>query len=444
MSIQLPRVRKLSPVLLLPLVLTALVLTARVSADEESELDRLRRFEAATVAVVERCRPAFAFIRAIQERDGRPVFGESGGSGFCISPDGLVLTNDHVVAGGNKIIVYLSGGRSYNATVVGRDPQGDVALLKIDDGENLPWLELGDSSAVCVGQQVIAFGDPFLLGRAPVLSAAPASFEPSVSTGIVSAVHRYSDTYNDAIQVDLAVNRGNSGGPLLTMDGKVIGINGKIETRFVIGVNTGVGYAVPTDQIKRFLEPLKRAGGGIVMHGTIRGVRVGVRADARAGLPVTAVVEGSPAHQAGLRTGDLLVRIGGLPVRTANRYKGVLGTYPAGEEVPIEVDRSGKQVALTAILVAPGRPYLGVHAEKGEDSAKVEGVRIREVVPATPAARAGLKPGDVIVAFDGQKVRNTTELAAGIRKHEPGDQVTLSVLRDGKTVEFRVTLIGRL
>ena len=431
------RVRGIVAVLSVALVPTLLP----AQGEEPSELDQLRGVEERTVRTIEKATSAFVFIRSTQLRNGGRIGSESSGSGFLISADGLVLTNDHVVLGGNKIQCYLPGGRLYNAKIVGRAPQGDVALLRLAGASGLPFLELGDSDKVRVGQRVIAIGDPFLLGRAEIFpSGAPANYQPSVSAGVVSAVNRYSDTYNDAIQVDLAVNRGNSGGPLLNESGKVIGINGKIETRFVFGVNTGVGYAVPTHQIRRFLEPLKR--GEIARHGAIRGLRVGERANDKPGLPITGVTRDSPAYRAGFRSGDYLVRLAGLPVRTESRFKGILGTYPAGEEIPVEVERDGSRVQLTATLIAPGgAPYLGITPDR---SARVEGVRIEVVAPATPAARAGLEEGDVIVSFDGEKITNTVELAARIRKRQPGDRVTLKILRDGKSRDVDVTLIGRI
>ena len=216
----------------------------------------LRELERQVMQVIEKTAPAFVFIE--------------GCSGFLVSADGLILTNEHVVAGKQELTVQLVGGRQLQADVLGHDPGGDLALLKLRDSSGVPALELGDSDALRVGEPVIALGDPFLLGSSSIfLGAAPASYEPSASLGVVSALHRFSDTYFDAVQVDVAVNRGNSGGPLLNLAGKVVGINGKIETRFETGINTGVGYAIPANQIRRFFEPLKGAEGGRVNHGTI-------------------------------------------------------------------------------------------------------------------------------------------------------------------------------
>src|SRR5262249_40593501 len=160
----------------------------------------------------------------------------------------------------------------------------------------------------------------------------------------------------DAIQVDVAVNRGNSGGPLLTLDGKVMGINGKIETRFEFGINTGVGYAISSNQIQRFLEPLKSAGGNNVRHGTILGLGPAERADGKAGLLVDKVDAGSAAARSGVKAGDLILSIDGLQVLSRTRYHGILGTFPAGQEVGVKLARGSESLEVKVPLVEPGTP----------------------------------------------------------------------------------------
>lgn len=401
-----------------------------------SQLAALRSLEARVTAVVAACRPAFVFIK------GNQGGGYSSGSGFCISPDGLVLTNDHVIAGARSIRAYTPGGRFYKAEIVGRDPGGDVALLKLDSEDRFSFMELGDSQELRPGQRVLALGDPFLTGSESVfIPGAPGNFEPALSMGIVSAVHRYSETYNDAIQVDLAVNRGNSGGPLITLDGKAVGINGKIETRFALGINTGVGYAVPSNQIVRFLDHLKSAEGGVVLHGKIEGLTVGDRADDKPGLPVVNVRPGSPAAAAGFKIGDLLESLGGLPVRTRSRYMGILGTYPAGDDIAAEVLRGEKRVGLKTVLVAGGKARLGIKPKFVEG--EVEGVGVGSVERSTPAQRAGIRAGDIITSFNGEKVKTTTDLKNLMNRHRPGDTVTIGIVRDGKSLEIKVALEGK-
>jgi serine protease Do len=388
-------------------------------------IGELLELERATTAVIESCKPGFVFI--------------GGGSGFSISPDGYVLTNHHVIEGATELQVTFTGGRTYMADVAGTDPHGDVALLLLRGAENVPYLELGNSDAVRPGERVVALGDPFLLASQSLfLRPVPPDFEPSASMGIVSAVHRYSDTYSDAIQVDLAVNRGNSGGPLLSLDGKVLGINGKIETRFALGINTGVGYAIPANQIRRFLEPMKIAGGGQVSHGTIVGLSVAERADDKAGLPVTRVVQESPADRIGFEAGDLLLTIGGLPARTATRFHGILSTYPEGDTVTLVVARGEETVELAARLVATGRPYLGIRTRTPEDGSP--GVEITRVVPGSPAARAGLAVGDVVLSAGGSDVTEPRGLQDFIARRLPGDEVVVRRRRGTEIQELTVRI----
>ena len=419
------------------LALLALAPCQRARAEAvSSQVAALRELETRVKTVVAACKPAFVFIKGVQGG------GYSSGSGFCISPDGYVLTNDHVIAGARSVHVYMTGGRFFRTTVVGRDPGGDVALLKLQGGENFPFLELGDSQGIRPGQRVLALGDPFLTGSESIFdSNAPPNFEPAVSMGIVSAVHRYSETYNDAIQVDLAVNRGNSGGPLITLDGKVVGINGKIETRFALGINTGVGYAVPSNQISRFMKYLKSAEGGVVLHGKIEGLTVGERANEKSGLPVTGVRPGSPAAASGFKVGDLLGSLGGLSVRTRSRYKGILGTYPAGESVGVEVLRAGGMIKLQALLVAGGKAHLGIKLRVADGD--VEGVGVGTVERSTSAQRAGIKVGDIITMFDGEAVASSTDLKRFMNRRRPGDIVVLKISRSGEVLELKVTLGGK-
>ena len=195
------------------------------------------RLDAKVHEVVAKVKPAFVFIR--------------GGSGVLISADGYMLTNHHVLADGQpstnrkETDVVLPGIRQFKADVVGKDPHGDIVLLKLRDAEGLPHVTFGDADALNVGEYVLAVGDPFLAGRS--------DFEPTVTVGVVSALHRYQNTYTDAIQTDASVNPGNSGGPLFNLRGELVGINGQIMARFGNRVNTGIGFAIPSTQIQRFL-----------------------------------------------------------------------------------------------------------------------------------------------------------------------------------------------
>jgi S1-C subfamily serine protease len=258
---------------------------------------------------------------------------------------------------------------------------------------------------------------------------------------VVSALHRFSDTYFDAVQVDVAVNRGNSGGPLINLAGKVVGINGKIETRFETGINTGVGYAIPANQIRRFLEPLRRAEGGRVNHGTILGLEVAERGEEGKGIEITGVARGSLAEKLGLQKGDRLLELAGLAVRTRSRFRGILGTYPAGEEIALRVGRGAERLEIKAPIVESGPAFLGVDtvAPEGTES----GARVVRVYPGTAAYRSGLLPEDIIQSFNGEKVQSVLDLARLIQSRAAGDLVKVTVSRSGSSVELDLRLRGR-
>lgn len=407
-------------------VVPGLALAADPAAGEApgARIGDLRKLEETLVSMIERAEKAFVFIE--------------GGSGFLISPDGYVLTNEHVVAGRSEMVVQLTNARRYKARVVGHDPAGDLALLKLEDAAGLDFLELGDSDALRVGQPVVAIGDPFLVGSAPVFfGRAPPSQEPSSSFGVVSALHRYSDIYADAIQVDVPLNRGNSGGPLLTLDGKVVGVNGKIETRFAIGINSGVGYAVPSNQIQRFLEPLKNAGGGNVEHGVLAGLHVEERAEGKPGLGVLRVEPGSSAERAGFRPGDLILSIEGYPVFTRNRFRGIVHGYPVGTELSVRILRGGETLELKQRVEVPGATFLGVEVFESEEGVVV----VDRVLPKSPAAEAGIEAGDALRVANGTLIRNIDSLRAVLRSLRPGDVLALTLTRRGSFVQLQIPLV---
>ena len=404
--------------------------TARASSKVEARrgaLEEMRRLEADLTAVADRVMDSFVFIQ--------------GGSGFLISEDGYILTNEHVVArpgGGltSEVIVTFRRGKQLRADVVGHDPGGDVALLKLRKPPGRPALEFGNSDALDIGQRVIAVGDPFLVGSEErFLRLAPPDYEPAVSLGVVSALHRYSEGYPDAIQVDAAVNPGNSGGPLLTLDGKVVGINGKIENPFGVGINAGIGYAVPINQIKRFLEPLKQADGGVVRHGGLPGLSVGRRAGRTTGLPVEGVKPGSAADRFGFKRSDRLLTLAGHPITTVNRFNGVVLSYPEGSELTARVLRAGKTLELPVVLYANDRPYLGVEIDRTD-----EGLRIASVVKGGPAARAGVRGGDLVRSLGDKETTSADDLRQALEEKHPGSSIRAKVERDGKALELDIVL----
>jgi S1-C subfamily serine protease len=290
------------------------------------------------------------------ERITRPTIaifdrkGQGGGSGVLISTDGYAVTNYHVTAPcGAAMKCGLSDGRFVDAVLVGLDPGGDVALIKLlgDEGETFPAAEFGNSDDVQVGDWAYVAGNPFLLAD---------DFKPTISYGIVSGVHRYQYPagtlleYTDCLQTDAAVNPGNSGGPLFNAAGRLIGINGRCSFEKRGRVNVGVGYAVSINQVKRFVSHLKS--GRLVDHASLGAV---VSTDADGRVVVDDILEDSDAYRRGLRYGDEIVRFAGRDVTTANAFKNVLGTYPEAWRVPVVFRRDGTEYERMVRLAAAHR-----------------------------------------------------------------------------------------
>jgi serine protease Do len=275
--------------------------------------------------------------------------GSGGGSGVVISPDGYALTNFHVVQpAGSYMKCSMADDKLYDAVVVGIDPVGDVALIKLLGRNDFPAAPLANSDLVRAGDWCFAVGNPFLLAT---------DFQPTVTYGMVSGVHRYqypSGTlieYADCIQTDASINPGNSGGPLFNAKGEVIGINGRISFEKRVRVNVGVGYAISINQIKHFLGCLHS--GRIVDHATW-GVTV---SNSEGRVLVANILETSDAWRRGLRYDDEIVAFGGRKIDTSNAFKNVLGIYPKGWRVPVTYRRDGKEHETFVRLT-------GVHGEE--------------------------------------------------------------------------------
>lgn len=403
----------------------------------EDDLRKLQEHQQKLRAVCEQVRPAYVFFAQ--------------GSGVCISADGWVLTNFHVSGDRDGQQLRMPGGRTYTADVVGFDPHGDVALCKIRNAKDLPFLELGDSDALQVGQNVIAVGNPFLLGNG--------SWEPTITYGIVSALHRYMDSpgYFDAIQTDAQINPGNSGGPLITLDGKVVGINGRIDIkRFMNRVNTGIGYAIPSNQIKRYMNAFKA--GGKVDEGTIAGLTIGEcgRSDFDGvgeygdGVFVAGLKEDSPAERAGFQLRDIVYEIEGHRIHNSNRFFGVVHGWPPGDTIRVKVRRGTETRELRVFLGDPSkvRPKelaaspvdLGFSPSADYDDL---GVEVEKVEKGGAAEQAGLRPGDVVRKVDGRRIRNWDEFRAAVQTRKAGDTLKLSVLRDEKEIELPLRIPRR-
>ena len=286
--------------------------------------------------------------------------GQGGGSGVLISTDGFALTNHHVVEGTDAFMKCgLNDGQLYDAVIVGIDPVGDLALIKLLGRNDFPVAEMGDSDFVRPGQHCFAAGNPFLLAT---------NFQPSISWGIVSGNHRYQYPagtlleYADCIQTDAAINPGNSGGPLFSADGLLIGINGRGSFEKRGRVNVGVGYAISINQVRLFLDCLKS--GRLLDHATLGAT---VTADADGNVRVSNILESSDAYRRGLRYDDQVLRFGGRDIDTVNQFKNVLGIYPKGYSVDLTYVRDDAPRTIRVRLA-------GVHGES-ELIDLVEGVR---------------------------------------------------------------------
>ncbi len=389
---------------------------------------------AAAVDLTELCvrvRPAFVFI--------------GGGSGVIVRPDGLMLTNDHVIGRKRSFTVRIGDGRSFKARVLGTDPVGDLAALKLEvpEGQTVPHLELGDSDALRVGDEALAVGNPFALG---VLDQAP-----TFTVGIISALNHTQANYTECIVTDAEVNPGNSGGPLVNMAGEVVGINGQISTRFGLRSNTGLGFAISSRQIKLWLPRLEAAGGGEVKHARIAGLDFAqAPRESAASVVIKDVADGSPAATAGFQPGDAILTLDGAPVANALRLKGLLGIYPDGHRVPVTVKRGAGEATVEVTLTAPERARLGLDLARarGDDLAP----RVEAVEEGSAAAAAGFQPGDEIVEWDGQRLEFSSRderraFDRAVRTSVTvGDIVAVKVKRadaDGAATEVELKLVAR-
>ena len=384
--------------------------------------------------VLEQATPAVVSIRVDLRRQGPWSRSGPSGSGVIIdSGKGRVVTNHHVIRGAEKITVALKDRREFDAELVGSDPATDIALLKID-AEDLKALPLGDSDDLKVGDFVVAIGNPFDLGQ-------------TVTSGIVSALGRtgFSDGYEDFIQTDASINRGNSGGALVDLDGRLVGINSMIVSPS--GVSVGLGFAVPANIVRTVTEQ-------IVEHGSVRRGQLGVMIqdvspdavevlglDAAKGAIVADVIEGSAAEAAGIRSDDVVLRLDDEEVVNASDLRTRVGLANVGDEVELLVLRDGKRKAIEATIGAPDETD-GWRRESTSALAGVQlrdlprshwlygesrGVEVTAVEGDTKAWRAGLRRGDVILAVNRRAVDGVGELEATV---EDLTRAALLVQRD--------------
>ncbi|MFG1204686.1 DegQ family serine endoprotease [Xanthobacter aminoxidans] len=372
------------------------------------------------------------------------------GSGVIVDPSGLVLTNYHVIEGADEIRIALNDRREYEAEVLLRDQRTDLAVLRIktEAKERFPFLELGDSDSLAVGDLVLAIGDPFGVGQ-------------TVTQGIVSALARTQvgvSDYQFFIQTDAAINPGNSGGPLVDMAGRVVGINSAIYSRS--GGSHGIGFAIPAnmgrvvvEQAKSGSKSVRRPWLGARLQRVTPDIAESLGLPRPTGVLVQSVTAGSPAAKAGLKTGDLVVSVEGQGIDDPESLNYRLATRPIGGKAALLVNRSGKEQTLVVVLeVAPetvpreelllrGRsPFAGATivnlspavAEELKVDANATGVVVYDVQDNSPAAAAGFRPGDVIVEVNNEKVGRTGDLNQLAAVPQRGWRVT--VLRGGRSI----------
>lgn len=365
---------------------------------------------------------------------------ESLGSGFILSSDGYILTNQHVVADAQEVIVRLSDRRQMPAQIIGSDERSDLALLKID-ATDLPAVKIADISRLRVGEWVLAIGSPF-------------GFDYSVTAGIVSAKNRSLDTeqYVPFLQTDAAINPGNSGGPLFNLKGEVVGVNSQIYSQ--TGGFMGVAFAVPIDVAAKVAAQLKAHGKvrrgylGVVMEDIDRNESLKLGMERPLGARIVKVVPNSPAEQSGLRVGDVLIAYNGQVLPSSRELPAMVGNTDPGQTAALSIFREHKQLSIKVQLgtledgpesdtdQAPPAPPLGLLVEaltdeqRQADKVLSGGVRVTEVGDGA-GLDAGVRVGDVLLSIGGQEIDNPKRFAEVVDRLTPGVPVPMLVQRKG-------------
>ena len=388
--------------------------------------------------------PFYEFFKRFQGPKGEtPVRGM--GSGFIVSADGIVLTNAHVVEDADEVIVKLTDKREFKAKVLGVDKPSDIAVLKIN-AKGLPMVRIGNPQTTRVGEWVLAIGAPF-------------GFENSATAGIVSAKSRSlpDEGFVPFLQTDVAINPGNSGGPLFNVDGEVIGINSQIYSRS--GGYMGLSFAIPIDVAMKVEQQ-------IVTHGKVSRGRLGITIQelnqplaesfglSRAsGALVSAVEPGSPAEKAGLQAGDVILKFNGKDIAASSDLPPLVADVAPGGTAKLDIWRKGKRLEITSNIMEakdvvaqegpkatePGRLGLAVRpltAEEKRDAAVAGGLLVEDA--SGPAARAGIRAGDVVLAINGETITSVEHLRGLVNKS--GKRIALLIQRDGQKLYVPISL----
>ena len=410
--------------------------------------------------------PLNDFFKDFMEQQGqRPQRVQSLGSGFVIDPAGVIITNNHVIDGADRIEVVFMDGTTLPATLTGRDPKTDIAVLKVESQTPLPHVELGDSSRARVGDWVIAIGNPFGLGG-------------TVTAGIISALNRdiHAGNYDDFIQTDASINRGNSGGPLFDMQGRVVGVNSAIISPS--GASVGIGFAVPTSTVRPIVEQ-------ILEHGETRRGWIGVRiqtvtpeiadslglAPARGAL-IAGLSDDGPAAAAGIEPGDIVLSFDGRNIAAMRDLPRIVAETGIGRTVDVEIYRGGRTIGVEVTVArldeseaaaaappadtapAPARMVvlglslaeLTATTREGFDiDPETRGVLVTDVDPLSGAAEKGVRPGDVIVQIAQRDVATPADVERIVAAEEKaGRNTVLLRLSSGGDLRFVALRLGGL
>ena len=359
------------------------------------------------------------------------------GSGFIVSPDGYIFTNNHVVEQADKILVKISDGKEYEAKVIGTDANTDIALIKIKPDNGLPVAQIGDSEKVRVGEWVIAIGNPFGL-------------DATVTAGIVSAKGRVigAGPYDNFIQTDASINPGNSGGPLFNMEGKVIGINTAI-----VAQGQGIGFAIPINMAKSIMADLKTKGKvtrgwmGISVQDISDDIAKNLNHKNKSGALVSDVFKGDPADKAGIKVGDIITEINGKPIKDTHELLLTIATLQVGQKMNVKAIRDGREMTFQ-VTVAERKDNVAVAAEKSGKGQQFgiaaqditaemarqlgiarNGVIVTEVQGGSPADEVGIQPQDIIVQVNRIKISSMKDFNREITKAAEKKSVTLLIKR---------------
>jgi serine protease Do len=365
------------------------------------------------------------------------------GSGFIISADGYIFTNNHVIEQADKILVKLSDGKEYEAKVIGRDAKTDIALIKIKPNESLPLAEMGDSEKLRVGEWVVAIGNPFGL-------------EQTVTAGIISAKGRVigAGPYDNFIQTDASINPGNSGGPLFGLDGKVIGINTAI-----VAQGQGIGFAIPVNSAKEMLPDLKTKGKvtrgwlGISVQDVTEDIAKSMKLKDKSGALISDTFKGDPADEAGLKAGDVITEVNGKKIKDTHQLLIIIASLRVGDKVELKYVRDGVEKTSQVVVAERGeQAELAASGNLNEDfgmtvqeitpeiaqylgiSRKI-GVIVTEVQEGSPADEVGIQPQDIIMQVNKVKVTSMKDYLREMSKSAAKKSLLLLIKR-GKTTFF--------